>query len=48
MVKERQKLVSDEETKKQILYEYHDAHIGRYQGISKSDTAIKGNTRGTI
>ena len=27
-------VVSDEETKKQVLYEYHDAHIGRHKGIN--------------
>jgi hypothetical protein len=40
--RETKTVVSDEETKKQMLYEYRGAHIGRHQGINKTDTAIKG------
>jgi hypothetical protein len=38
-VKDSTKL--DEETKKQILYEFHDAPVGGHRGMNKTFRAIK-------
>jgi hypothetical protein len=32
----------DEGRKRQILYEYHDAPLGRHRGMNKTNRAIKG------